>query len=199
VIELLHSYFKIVADDDARTRREKITGRALALDRTLEDALPYLFALLSVTDDNDTLAGMDAEIRKRRTHEAIKRIMLRESLNQPRIVIFEDLHWIDQHTQELLNLLADSISAAKILLLVNYRPEYTHTWNNKSYYEQLRLDPLPRESAEEMLSAMLGEDAQLTPLKRLIIEKTEGTPFFIEGWYRLCTNSSCWCATEPST
>ena len=106
--------------------------------------------------------------------------MLRESLNQPLMVIFEDLHWIDEQTQELLNLLADSIGTAKILLLVNYRPEYSHQWNSKTYYTQLRLDPLGKESAEEMLSALLGDGEDLVPLKRLIIERTEGKPFFME-------------------
>ena len=96
-------------------------------------------------------------MRKRRTLEAIKRILLRESINQPLMVIFEDLHWIDEQTQEFLNLLADSIGTAKILLLVNYRPEYSHQWGSKTYYMQLRLDPLGRESAEKMLSALLGD------------------------------------------
>ena len=73
------------------------------------------------------------------------------------MVIFEDLHWIDEPTQEFLNLLADSIGTAKILLLVNYRPEYSHQWNSKTYYTQLRLDPLGKESADEMLSALLGD------------------------------------------
>jgi tetratricopeptide (TPR) repeat protein len=94
--------------------------------------------------------------------------------------MFEDLHLIDEQTQEFLNLLADSIGTAKFLLLVNYRPEYSHQWNSKTYYTQLRLDPLGRESAEEMLAALLGDGADLAPLKRLIIEKTEGTPFFME-------------------
>ena len=123
---------------------------------------------------------MDAQVRKRRTLDAIKRILLRESLNQPLMVIFEDLHWIDEETQAFLNLLADSIGTAKILLLVNYRPEYSHQWNSKTYYTQLRLDPLGKESADEMLSALLGDGAELAPLKRLIIEKTEGNPFFME-------------------
>src|SRR4029077_4231175 len=123
---------------------------------------------------------MDGQIRKRRTLEAIKRIILRESLNQPLMVIFEDLHWIDEQTQELLNLLADSIGTAKILLLVNYRPEYSHQWGNKTYYTQLRLDPLGRESAAEMLSALVGEGPELVPLKRLVLERTEGNPFFME-------------------
>ena len=120
------------------------------------------------------------QIKKRRTLEAIKRIVLRESLNQPLMVIFEDLHWIDEETQELLNLLVDSIGTAKFLMLVNYRPEYSHQWNNKPYYTQMRIEPLGQESAAQMLSALLGDDNDLLPLKRLIIERTEGTPFFME-------------------
>jgi predicted ATPase len=123
---------------------------------------------------------MDPQTRRRGTLDAIKRILLRESLNQPLMVIFEDLHWIDEATQAFLNLLADSIGTARILMLVNYRPEYSHQWNSKTYYTQLRLDPLGKESADEMLSALLGDGADLAPLKRLIIERTEGNPFFME-------------------
>ncbi len=180
VLDLLHTYFKITSDDDARTRREKVTGRVLALDRTLEDALPYLFALLGIVEGDDPMAQIDAQVRKRRTLDAIKRILLRESLNQPLMVIFEDLHWIDEETQAFLNLLADSIANAKILLLVNYRPEYSHQWNSRTYYTQLRLDPLGKESADEMLTALLGDAAEIAQLKRVIIEKTEGNPFFME-------------------
>ena len=121
-----------------------------------------------------------AQVKKRRTLDAIKRIILRESLNQPLMMVFEDLHWIDDETQALLNLLADSIPNSKILMLVNYRPEYSHQWNSKTYYTQLRLDPLGKESAEEMLSALLGDGVEVRPLKRLIIERTEGNPFFME-------------------
>ncbi len=142
--------------------------------------MPYLFSLLGIVEGDDPLAQMDGEVKKRRTLEAIKRIVLRESLNQPLVVEFEDLHWVDSETQGLLDLLADSIATAKILLLVNYRPEYSHQWNSKTYYTQLRLDPLGKESAEEMLSALLGDGRDLIPLKGLIIERTEGTPFFME-------------------
>ncbi len=137
VIDLLHGYFKIAGDDDARTRREKVTGRVLALDRGLEDTLPYLFALLGLSEGDDPLAQMDAQVRRRRMHDAIKRILLRESLNQPLIVMFEDLHWIDGETQSLLNLLVDSIGPARLLLLVNYRPEYQHQWGSQTHYTQL--------------------------------------------------------------
>jgi len=177
---LLHGYFRIAGEDDERTRREKVAGKITILERSLEDTLPYLFNLLSIVESGDPLAQMDGQLRKRRTLEAIKRILLRESLNQPLMLIFEDLHWIDEATQDLLNLLADSLGTAKILLLVNYRPEYSHQWNSKTYYMQLRLDPLGKESADEMLSALLGDGKDLIPLKRLIIERTEGNPFFME-------------------
>jgi len=180
VIELLWNYFKITSDDDERTRREKITGRLLALDRSLEDALPYLYALLGLADGNTPQEEIEPQTRKRHALQAIKRILLRESLNQPLIVIFEDLHWIDDGSQDFLNLLADSIGTAKILLLVNYRPEYSHQWNSKTYYAQLRLDPLGKENAKEMLTALFGDAVELGPLKRLIIEKTEGNPFYME-------------------
>ena len=122
VIELLRDYFDISATDDERKRREKVTGRVLALDRSLEDTLPYLFSLLGIVEGDDLLPQMDGQIKKRRTLEAIRRIVLRESLNQPLMLIFEDLHWIDEETEQLLNILADSVGTAKLLLLVNYRP-----------------------------------------------------------------------------
>ncbi len=180
IIELLKDYFDLTPEDDERRRREKIGGKVLMLDRTLEDTLPYLFALLGVEETAGMLGQIAADLRRRRTLDAIKRILLRESLNQPLIVIFEDLHWIDGETQALLNLLAESIGTAKVLMLVNYRPEYSHGWGSKTYYTQLRLDPLGRESAEELLEALMSDAVELRPLKRLIIEKTEGNPFFIE-------------------
>jgi len=180
VMDLLRNYFRIANEDDERTRREKVTGRVVALDRSLEDTLPYLFSLLGIVDGDDPLAQMDGQIKKRRTLDAIKRIVLRESLNQPLMVIFEDLHWIDGESQALLNLLVEAIANAPVLLLVNYRPEYRHEWGGKTYYNQLRLDPLGLGNASEMLTALLGEGAELAPLKQLIIEKTEGNPFFME-------------------
>jgi class 3 adenylate cyclase/ribosomal protein L40E len=184
LLDLLHSYFRVTSDDDVRTRREKVTGRLLALDRTLEETLPYLFALLGFVEGEDPLGQMDGQVKKRRTLEAIKRILLRESLNQPLIVMFEDLHWIDEQTQEFLNLLADSLANSKLLLLVNYRPGHSHKWGSRTYYTQLRLDPLGSDSADEMLSALLGESPDMASLKKLIIERTEGNPLFMEEMYQ---------------
>jgi class 3 adenylate cyclase/tetratricopeptide (TPR) repeat protein len=180
VLELLSQYFEISRDDDGRKQREHILGKVLGLDRNLEDALPYFYSLHGIAEAGDSLAQMDPQVRRRRTLEAIKRIVLRESLNQPLMLIFEDVHWIDSETQTLLNLLVDAIANAPILLLVNYRPEYRHDWSSRTHYTQLRLGPLARESADEMLSALMGDDQDLVSLKRLIIERTEGTPFFME-------------------
>jgi predicted ATPase/class 3 adenylate cyclase len=180
LIDLLKNYFQITPQDDERSRREKITGRVLTLDRDLEDTLSYLFLLLSVAEPTSPLAQIDPQTRKRRTLEAIKRVLIRESLNQPLILIFEDLHWLDSETQAFLTLLSESVASARILLLVNYRPEYQHSWGNKTFYTQLRLDSLEQEDAQELLTALLGDDPGLRPLKSFILEKTEGNPFFME-------------------
>jgi predicted ATPase len=180
VIELLKSYFDITVEDDERKRREKVGGKVLMLDRSLEDTLPYLFSLLGIEDSQASLQQMDPQIRRRRTFDALKRLFLRESLNQPLVLIFEDLHWIDNETQEFLDTLSESVATARLLLLVNYRPEYRHEWGTKTYYTQLRLAPLGKAEAEELLTFLLGSAPSLKPLKQLILDKTEGTPFFME-------------------
>jgi predicted ATPase/class 3 adenylate cyclase len=180
VIELLKSYFRIESQDDERTRRERGLGKVLGLDRSLEDTLPYLFALLGIEEQPSPLQQMDAQIRRKRTFEALKKLFFRESLNQPLILIFEDLHWIDSETQGFLDVLSESVASAKLLLLTNYRPEYRHEWGQKTYYTQLRLAPLGTAAAEELLTFLLGADPSLTPVKQLILEKTQGTPFFME-------------------
>jgi predicted ATPase len=194
VIELLKSYFDIQSSDEERKRREKVLGKVLGLDRSLEDTLPYLFALLGIEEQPSPLAQMDPQIRRRRTFEALKKLFLRESLNQPLVLIFEDLHWIDGETQGFLDVLSESLASAKLLLLTNYRPEYRHEWGQKTYYTQLRLAPFRKEEAEEFLDVLLGDSPRpigerdrvrggennLQPLKQLILDKTQGTPFFME-------------------
>jgi len=180
VLELLRNYFGIAEGDDAAARCDKVSAVVGALDPALQDTLQYVFGLLGIVEGADPLAQMDPQTKRQRTLDAIKRIVLRESVNQPLVVIFEDLHWIDEQTQALLDLLADSIANARVLLLVNYRPEYRHEWGNKSHYVQIGLKPLGRESAEKLLTALVGDAVELLPLKRLIIERTGGNPFFIE-------------------
>jgi len=110
VIDLLHSYFAIKPEDDARKCLEKITGRVLALDRSLEYVLPYLLSLLGLNEPSSSVTEVEPQTRKRRSLDAVRRILLRESLNQPLLVIVEDLHWIDGETQALLNVLNTATS-----------------------------------------------------------------------------------------
>lgn len=180
VIDLLKGYFEIEARDDQRKIREKVTGKLLTLDRALEPTLPALLALLDVPAEDPSWQALDPPQRRRRMLESVKRLLLRESQVRPVLVVFEDLHWIDSETQTLLDSLVESLPTVPILLLVNYRPEYEQRWGSKTYYTQLRLDPLPPESADELLDALLGADASLRPLKAQLIERTQGNPFFLE-------------------
>ena len=185
MIGLLKGYFKIHDRDEPREIREKVTGKLLTLDQSLKPVLSALLALLDAPVDDPQWDALDPAQRRHRTLDAVSQLLLREAREQPLLLIFEDLHWIDGETQSLLDGLVESLPAARLLLLVNYRPEYTHAWGSKTYYRQLRIDPLPSESAEELLDALLGPDADLGPLKRLLVERTEANPLFLEESVRV--------------
>jgi class 3 adenylate cyclase/tetratricopeptide (TPR) repeat protein len=180
VIDLLKAYFQLDPRDDARKIREKVTGKIVSLDRALEPGLPAFLALLDVPVGDPQWEALDPPQRRQRTLEALKRLLLRESQVQPLGLALEDLHWIDSETQALLDSLVDSLPMARLLLLVNYRPEYQHGWGSRSYYTQLRIDPLPPESCEELLQSLLGPDPSVEPLKQPLIARTQGNPFFLE-------------------
>jgi class 3 adenylate cyclase/tetratricopeptide (TPR) repeat protein len=190
VINLLKDYFEIWDRDDLREIRDKVTGKLLGLDRALEPVLPALLALLDVPlddpsgDSRQSAAWQALAPTERRqcTLDGVKRLLLREAQEQPLLVIIEDLHWVDGETQALLDALVDSLGAARLLLLVNYRPEYQHGWGNKEFYSQMRLDALPAESTGELLDALLGNDPALAPLKQLLVNR--GNPFFLEETVR---------------
>jgi class 3 adenylate cyclase/tetratricopeptide (TPR) repeat protein len=180
VIDLLRRYAHLEEGDDLRTIRAKVTGQALTLDAALQETIPALLALLDALPEDSSFLTLDPPQRRRRTLDALKRLLLRESQMQPLLLVFEDLHWVDAETQALLDSLVDSLPTTRILLLVNYRPEYQHGWSNKTSYTQLRLDPLPPASAAELLHAVLGDDPSQEPLKQLLIARTAGNPFFLE-------------------
>jgi class 3 adenylate cyclase len=179
VCDLLKAYCHLEDRDDLRTVRAKITGQILTLDETLQDTVTAVLALFEALPADSPFLRLDPLQRRRRTLEALKRVLLRESQVQPLLLVFEDLHWIDSETQAVLDLLVESLSTARVLLLVNYRPEYQHGWGSKTFYTQLRLDALPPASAEELLRAFLGENVSLVPLTQLLIARTQGNPFFL--------------------
>jgi class 3 adenylate cyclase/tetratricopeptide (TPR) repeat protein len=180
VIDLLKRYAHVEEHDDIRTVRAKVTGQVVTLDAALQDTGPALLSLLDALPDDSPFLQLDPPQRRQRILTALKRVLLRESQVQPVLLVFEDLHWIDSETQALLDSLVESLPTARLLLLVNYRPDYQHGWGRKTYYLQLRLDPLPVASADELLQALLGDDPSVAPLKRLLIVRTDGNPFFLE-------------------
>ena len=180
IIELLRAYLGIQERDAPRQVRERVVNKLLTLDRTLEPLLTPLLALFDVPVQDAAWDALDPPQRRPRILEAVKRLLLRGSQVQPLLLVVADLHWIDSESQALLDALIESLPTARILLVVDYRPEYQHAWASKTYYTQLRIDPLPSASAEELLTALLGQDESLEPLKRVLIERTEGNPLFLE-------------------
>ena len=182
LIDLLKNFLQIAPADDARRILEKTTGRVLALDRELDDTIPFLLSLMGVADPARPVDKMDPQIRRRRIFNAIERLVLREALNQPVLMVMEDLHWIDEETQGFLTAFGRAVEGARVLLLVNYRPEYQPRWDGGTTHSQLRLNAFGRDEADALLAALLGSRADLDDLKRLILEKTQGNPFFMEEY-----------------
>jgi class 3 adenylate cyclase/tetratricopeptide (TPR) repeat protein len=180
IIELLKAYFAIEDRDEEQKIREKVTGKLVTLDTALGPTLPAFLTLLDVPVQDAAWQALDPPQRRQRTLDAVKRLLLRESQVQPLLLIVENLQWIDTETQALLDIIVESVSTARMLLLVNYRPQFQHGWGRKTHYTQLRLGSLPPGSAEELLQVLLGDDAGLTPLKQRLIDRTEGNPFFLE-------------------
>jgi class 3 adenylate cyclase/tetratricopeptide (TPR) repeat protein len=178
--DLLRAYFRIDDREDTRSVRAKVTGTVLTLDRTLEDAVPAILWILEALAPDDVSLTQDPSERRRHAVESVKRVLLRESRVQPMVLVFEDLHWVDAETQRVLDSIVESLPTAPLLLAVNYRPEYRHGWGSKGYYRQLRVDPLPAASADELLATLVGGDRSVASLKTLLIARTEGNPLFLE-------------------
>ena len=178
--DLLKAYFRL--DDRARasTIRDRVTATLLALDAALQPMLPAFLTLLDVPVEEPHWQALDPPQRRQRLLDAIKRLLVQASQEQPLLVIVENLHWIDTETQACLDSLVESLPTAHLLLLVTYRPEYQHGWGHKTYYTQLRLDPLSHEHAQALLDALLGDAGGLAPLKQRVLARTQGNPFFVE-------------------
>jgi class 3 adenylate cyclase/tetratricopeptide (TPR) repeat protein len=180
IIDLVKHYFQVEDREGAQSIRERVTAKLLTSDERLRAGVPALLALLEALPEDDPFRSLEPPQRRARTLDALKRLFLQESRRQPLVLVIESLQWIDTETQAVLDALVESLPTAQILLLVTHRPEYQHGWGTKTYYTQIRLDPLPPESAEWLLHALLGPPPELGPLKRMLIERTEGNPFFLE-------------------
>ena len=180
VIELLRAYFQVVEHEAPFKTREKVTGKLASLGVPFDAFVAPCLWMLDVPVDDSRWERLDPEQRRRRALEAVQLLLLQECRIHPVVIVFEDLHWIDAESQAFLDSLVVALGAARLLLLVNYRPEYQHGWAGRSYYRLLRINGLPPETADEMMDALLGPDPSLRPLRRLLVERTDGNPFFME-------------------
>ena len=190
IIELLRAFFLVGEHEAPFMTRQKVVAKLASLDAALDALAPPCFWLLGVPVDDSKWERLDPEQRRNRALETVRMLLLYECRRQPVIVVFEDLHWIDAESQSFLESLVDALGAARLLLLVNYRPEYHHGWASRSYYRYFRIDGLPPETADELMDALLGHDPSLRPLKRVLVERTDGNPFFIEETVRTLRETS---------
>jgi class 3 adenylate cyclase/tetratricopeptide (TPR) repeat protein len=180
IVDLLRRYFGLQEREDAQQAREKVASKLATADGSTEPDLAVVLALLDLPVEEDTWHAAGPVQRRERTLEVLTRLLLRESATRAVLVVIDDLQWTDTETQAVLDALVERLPTARLLLLLCYRPEYRHGWGGKTYYAQVRLDPLPVESAAAMLVALLGTHPSLEPLKALLIERTDGNPFFLE-------------------
>ena len=196
VRDLLRRYCHLEERDDAPTIQANVTEQVLTLDAALQDTVPALLALLDALPADSPFWQLDPTQRRQHTLTALKRVLLCQSQGQPLLLVCEDLHWLDTETQALLESLSESLPTARLLLLVNYRPDYRHGWGSKTYYTQLRLDPLLPAHADTFLQALVGDDPGLAPLTPLLIQRTEGNPFFLEESVRTLVEAGALVGTQ---
>ena len=184
IVDMLKLNFNILQDDDADSVREKVKKglKALGVDET--HTLPYLLELLSVGDSGIDAISMSQEARKDRIRESLKRIALKGSEVRPLVMAFEDLQWLDKATEELAKYILDGIPTARVMLIFTYRPDFIHTWGGRSYHNQVTLNRLSNRESLAMVTKILGTEHIDKKLEELILEKTEGIPFFIEEFIK---------------
>src|SRR5512139_2666588 len=184
VIDILKASFDIREGDGDSEIKQKVKRSLEVIGADEATTLPYLLELLSVKESGLDKIPLSPEAKKDRMMEAIKRIPLKASEIRPLILAYEDLHWIDKSSEDHLKHLLESIPGARVLMIFTYRPEFVHTWGGKSFHSQITLNRLSNRESLMMISHLLGTEEIDSPLEELILEKTEGVPFFIEEFIR---------------
>jgi len=180
LLDIIKSFFDITEGDREFVVKRNIVDKLLALDSKLDSDISPVLELLSIKAEDDAYTNLDPQTKKDKTFEALRNILIRQSRERPVVLIIEDLHWIDNTTQEFTNYLIDWIPGSRILLLLLYRPEYTHQWGSKSFYTKIGLDQLGPEFSLELIRAILQESDAAEDLKELIVSKAAGNPLFME-------------------
>jgi adenylate cyclase len=180
ILEVFRAYYGITPEDDDRSAREKIAGRMVLLDNHFAGALPLLFDFLGVADPLRPAPRLDPEARQRQLLAVMRQVIQSVSEAQPTVTLVEDLHWLDDASEEFLAQMVEARAGSRNLLLLNFRPEYHAEWMQKSWYRQIPLTPLGRDAIAELLADLLGSDPSLAGLATPIHARTGGNPFFTE-------------------
>ena len=184
VIDILKASFDINEGDGDLEVKKKMKRGLKILRADKASTLSFLLDLFSLKESGINKISLSPEARKDRIREAIKRVTLKGSEARPLVLAFEDLHWVDNSSEDVLKYLLGSISGARILMIFTYRPDFVHTWGTKSYHSQLNLNRLSNRECLVMASYLLDTEEIDKDLEKLILEKTEGVPFFIEEFIK---------------
>jgi class 3 adenylate cyclase/tetratricopeptide (TPR) repeat protein len=180
ILEILGSYFGIKENDPDAAINRRIREKICALNEHFAGNMAPLQELLTQNSGDDAYAALDPKQKREKTFECLREIFITESRRKPLILVFEDVHWIDKTSEEFLDYLIRWIPKTRIMLVILYRSEYTHSWGSKSYYTKIGLTQLRSASSTQMLTALL-RNGQISPeLRELIINRSSGNPLFME-------------------
>jgi len=185
IIEITKAGFEIEETDTQEQIKQKFRDGLNLIKVDKSQNLPYLLELFDIKDDSMELPVNVPEVTKERIIEALQLIILKRSEVKPLVVIVEDLHWLDKNSEDLLRELMSGISGSRIQLIFSYRPEYEESWSRKSNYNQLNLNRFSSRESIDMVSKFLSIEEIDENLADLILEKTEGIPYFIEEFIKL--------------
>ena len=191
LLDILRSYLVIKEGDREFLIKKKMEEKILGLDEKLKSVIPPFQDLLSLKVNDEDFSKLEPKEKRERTFEAIRDMLVRGSQERPLILTVEDIHWIDKTSEEFLNYMIGWLPNTAILLILLYRPEYTHPWGSKSYYTKVGLDHLGTDSSSELVKAILDEGEAVPELTQLILNRAAGNPLFMEEFtHTLLENGS---------
>jgi tetratricopeptide (TPR) repeat protein len=179
LLQILRAYFNITGEERESIIKKRINKKISQLDSGMLKLVPPLQEILGLSVDDEEYHGLEATQKRERIFEAIRDILLRQSHDKPIILAIEDCLWIDKTSEEFLTYLINSFPFARMMVLLLYRPEYHHTWTEKSYYQHIGLNQLSGKASAELLNSILGGTAA-PELSELVLAKAGGNPLFIE-------------------
>jgi predicted ATPase len=197
ILDIIRSYFEIREGDQEFVIKKNMTEKILQLDKKLQGVLPPFQELLSLKIEDEAYQKLEPMQKREKTFEAIRDLLILESQKKLLVISIEDLHWIDKTSEEFLGYLIEWLANTHILLILLYRPEYTHTWGSKSYYNRIGLDQLTTNSSGELIQSILQDGEPVPELKELILNRAAGNPLYMEEFtHTLLENGSIQCRDQ---